>query len=62
MNMIIDSENKTMYKVYNKAGRELAVRPSKMLADMYIGNLPDELKEGCYVVPITEEGKQILFG
>jgi hypothetical protein len=60
--MITDAENKTLYKVYDKEGRELAVRPSQMLADMYIGNLPDELKEGCYVVPITDDGKQILFG
>ena len=59
---LIDSVEQVKYKVIGKDGKEITVRDSQMLAEMYINQLPEELREGCRVVPITTEGKQLLFG
>lgn len=61
-NMILDSQDQVKYKVISKEGKEVAVKDTQMLAEMFINQLPDELREGCKVVPVTEDGKQLLFG
>lgn len=60
--ILVDNSDQVKYKVVGKDGREITVRDSQMLAEMYINQLPEELREGCRVVPITTEGKQLLFG
>lgn len=60
--MLLDSEQVVKYRVVDKHGNEVAIKDTHMLAEMYINTLPDEVKEGCKVVPITEDGKQLLFG
>lgn len=60
--MIADSQETVKYKIVTKDGKEVGVRDSQMLAEMYINQLPEELREGCKVIPITEDGKQLLFG
>ena len=59
---LLDSTDQVKYKIITKDGREVGVKDSQMLAEMYINQLPEELREGCRVVPITEDGKQLLFG
>jgi len=61
-NMIVDTEHNVKYKIVGKNGEELAVKPSQMLAEMFINGLPEEIKEGARVVPVTDTGKQLLFG
>ena len=61
-NMITDTESSIKYKIVNKDGSELSVENSRQLAEMYINNLPQDLRESCRIVPITEDNKQVLFG
>lgn len=60
--MIADSQDTVKYKVVGPNGEELAVKPSQMLAEMFINGLPEEQRGGAKVVPITESGQQLLFG
>lgn len=60
--IIVDNSDQVKYKVVGKDGSEIATRDSQMLAEMYINQLPDDLREGCRVVPVTTDGKQLLFG
>jgi len=61
-NMITDAQDQVKYKIVTKDGREVGVKDSQMLAEMYINQLPEDLREGCRVIPVTDEGKQLLFG
>lgn len=61
-NIILDSDNTVKYKVLGKNGEELAIKPSQLLAEMFINGLPEELREGAKAVPVTDTGKQLLFG
>lgn len=61
-NLLLDAEDDVKYKVVTKDGKELAVKGSKMLAELFVNDLPEELKEGCNIVPVTGSGQQILFG
>ena len=60
--MLTDAQDTVKYKVLTKDGKELAVKPSKMLAELFVNELPSELREGCNIVPVTDTGDQILFG
>lgn len=61
-NMITDSQETVKYKIVTKDGKEVGVKDSQLLADMYINQLPQDLREGCRVIPVTGDGKQLLFG
>lgn len=61
-NPIFDTENSTKYKIVDKNGKEIGVENTKHLAEMRMVSLPEELREGCNIIPITEDNKQLLFG
>jgi hypothetical protein len=61
-NVLLDAEDTIQYKVVGKDGKELTTKSSKMLAELFVNDLPDELKEGCNIIPVTDTGKQVLFG
>jgi len=61
-NMITDTESNVKYKIVSKDGTQLSVEGSKPLAEMYVNNLPQDLREGCNIIPVTEDNKQVLFG
>lgn len=50
------------YKVINEKGEELAIENSNMLAEMFISKLPEDVKRGAKIIPVTEGNQQVLFG
>jgi len=61
-NMITDTESSVRYKILDKNGNQIGIEKSKHLAEMRVNSLPEELKEGCDIILITEDDKQVLFG
>lgn len=61
-NMVTDTESTVKYKIFDKDGNEIGVESSKHLAEMRVSSLPKKLREGCNIVPVTEDDKQLLFG
>lgn len=61
-NPIFDTESLTKYKIVDKNGNSIGVENTKQLAEMKLISLPEELREGCNIIPITEDNKQLLFG
>lgn len=61
-NMITDTHDVVKYKIVGTDGKEIAIRQTQMAAEMYLDQLPEELREGCKIIPITGEGQQLLFG
>lgn len=59
---IFDTENLTKYKIVDKNKNVLGVENSKHLAELRISSFSEELREGCDIIPITEDNKQLLFG
>lgn len=60
MNLINENEQ-VKYKIILE-GKTLAERDSKILAEMFINGLPDNIKEKAQIVPSDSHGKQILLG
>jgi len=61
-NMITDTESAVKYKILDKDGNEIGIETSKHLAEMRVSSLPKSLREGCNIIPVTEDNKQLLFG
>jgi len=60
MNLISENEN-IKYQV-KLNGKVLTEAPSKALAEQFIMTLVENQRHNAQIVPITEGGKQILFG
>lgn len=60
-NMLTDNENKVKYQVV-VAGTVLAERGTMQLAENFVAQLTTEQQDNARIVPVTQEGKQILFG
>lgn len=61
-NMLTDTESNVKYKIVKEDGTSLSVARTKQLAELYVNGLPQELRENCRIIPITEDNKQVLFG
>lgn len=59
-NLLNDSENKVKYQVVVN-GTVLAVRGSVQLAESFVSQLTTEQQNNAQIVPVTNEGKQVLF-
>ena len=61
-NILIDNQNDVLYVVMVE-GREVSTRyQSQQMAEMQIQNLSEEMKAKAVVVPVTENGAQVLLG
>ncbi len=62
MNKLINEQEQVRY-VIKINGQTVSVPfASKMLAEQHIGNLPQDQQLLAEIVPVTDNGKQILFG
>lgn len=62
MNKLINEQEQVKY-VIKVNGKVVSIPfTSKMLAEQHINNLPQDQQIIAEVVPVTEDGRQILFG
>lgn len=62
MQHLINEQEQVRY-VIEVNGQTVSVPfATKMLAEQHLGNLPQDQQIIAKIVPITESGKQILFG
>ncbi len=63
MNNLITDSMDVVYFVVKVNGREVTTKfNDRMMAEMAIGNLPEDQKMIAEVVPVTTDGKQVLLG
>lgn len=61
MDKIINEHTMVEYKVVYE-GNVLLEHVSKMVAENYIAGLPKQVKESVKLIPITNDGLQVLLG
>lgn len=61
MNNMINENQSIKYKIVSQ-GKTLAERESKTLAEMFIVDLPANLKESARIVPVDSQGREVLLG
>ena len=62
MNKLINEQEQVRYVIKVNGVTVSVPFATKPLAEAHIGNLPPEQQVIAEIVPMTESGKQILFG
>ncbi len=62
MQTIMDDTNTIQYVIMVNGVKISAPFADRLVAEMAMGNLPDEQKLIAEVMAVTTEGKQVLFG